>query len=461
MAAIDFPDPAVTNPFTDPNDKIWDHDGEGWRPRVNSDGGGTMLHAELTDVSPDQHHAEIHSLFTHDDVADVVPDDGERLTYNAETLLWEPRRSTSALGIVAFNYRWTSPVSTIPSPGRLSTDNADPTLVTVIYVSRYSDGDGNPDQSLYFENMGAGNWFNIAARTDSTQKNSYDLIASPTLVGDVWNVPVTFYEQGGAVFGDNDRLLAVIRYTQAPAVATTTPTGFKNVLLNGDFRVNQRGFDGNWVGTNPLDYGYDGWFYGSDALINQEIEDMNLINGATYTLAWSGGGTGFIYDGDLSTIVTGATGIFGSVTVGANPIRVSVPTTATNIQLERGSVQTDFEVRNIQQELLMCQRLARSFSNTDTNISPIISTGGYAIDTGSVMFMIPIVEMRYANIALEYSGTFLIVGSDGSHLIDAITIVETTASMIKLQATTAQPVTLGQCYALGGQGACDFLLVSN
>jgi hypothetical protein len=163
------------------------------------------------------------------DLVTSLPGDGERLAWDETAAMWVPRRSTSALGIVAFNYRWEAPISTAPPAGRASSDNADPTLVTMLYVNKFGDGAGGPDNSLYFENAGAGDWMNLAERDDSTNYKSFDLIGAPILVGDIWEIPVVWFDSGGVVFTQNDRLALFIKYTSA---GVTDHTELVNIGTN-------------------------------------------------------------------------------------------------------------------------------------------------------------------------------------------------------------------------------------
>ena len=151
-----------------------------------------------------------------DDLSDVnaaLPDDGERLAWDDIAQQWVPRRSTSALGIVAFAYRWNTPVDATPSAGRLSTNNADPTLVTEIYINE-TDDSGN-DNSIYFENIGEGDWFNVIDRTDDTNTNQYDVLGVPVLAAGVYTIPVVYFTSAGANFGNNQQVAVFVRYTSS------------------------------------------------------------------------------------------------------------------------------------------------------------------------------------------------------------------------------------------------------
>lgn len=150
--------------------------------------------------------------------------------------------------------------------------------------------------------------------------------------------------------------------TTIPDATGAVNTGFKNVIINGDFRINQRGFDGVW--DNPAmpqtSYGYDRWGKLSSGdnppQFKQSIEDENLIDGETYTLSWEGGGNAVIKDGNASLVAIGPSPLKGTITFGSNRCSVEMAGGQYNVQFERGTIATNFEVRNIQQELAMCQR---------------------------------------------------------------------------------------------------------
>lgn len=113
----------------------------------------------------------------------------------------------------------------------------------------------------------------------------------------------------------------------------------RNILINGEVtRINQRGFDGNWGSLAVGAYGYDRWKKQSTTDMSQVIEAGNFIPGEKYRLS----GVGVT----AATLTAPASGNWA----------ITVPQSARKIQLELGEVATPFEVRNIQQELAMCQR---------------------------------------------------------------------------------------------------------
>lgn len=121
--------------------------------------------------------------------------------------------------------------------------------------------------------------------------------------------------------------------------------GRKNLLINGDFSVNQRaGTRTPGVGV----YGFDRW-QGHASGLEQIVEGLGISAGAI-TLSWSGGGTGSI-DGGGAT----ASPVSGTATAATN-ISVVVPDDATNVQLEFGDQATDFEYVHPSDQLARCER---------------------------------------------------------------------------------------------------------
>ena len=125
-------------------------------------------------------------------------------------------------------------------------------------------------------------------------------------------------------------------------------TELKNILINGDFRINQRNFDGNWIGISTNgNYGYDRWhrWYGN---IRQVIEAGNFKPSTTYTIS-----------GDNVTTAQLTSPASGHWTI-------TVPNNANNVQLEEGSVATPFEQRPLGLEYTLCQRYYIKYMRGDT-----------------------------------------------------------------------------------------------
>ncbi len=129
---------------------------------------------------------------------------------------------------------------------------------------------------------------------------------------------------------------------EAPSITiggdNLSPHSFKNILINGDMRVNQRGFNGNWGTLGNFNYGYDRWSI-QDGLIYQRVEEGNYKPNTTYTLS-----------GNNVTTAQRNSPASGNWLIGL------IPNTATNIQLEEGNVATSFEKRPIALEVELCQR---------------------------------------------------------------------------------------------------------
>ena len=170
--------------------------------------------------------------------------------------------------------------------------------------------------------------------------------------------------------------------------------GYKNVLINGDGRVNQRNFDGNWIGASIGEYGYDRWYKADASNKGQVIEAGNFKPNTVYTVSGVGVTT--------SQIVSPASGNW----------TVTVPFTATKVQLEKGSVATDFEIRDFSAELLLCQRYYQSSFNHGVTpaaqVDPFIYEPGWCYGTlgdakgAAQQFIVP---MRIVPSVTIYRGT--------------------------------------------------------
>jgi hypothetical protein len=184
-----------------------------------------------------------------------------------------------------------------------------------------------------------------------------------------------------------------------PALATNQ-FGFRNKIINGDFRINQRGYTS---GSNLASgaYGFDRWksnytnttltftsapqgqivTINSGGGLQQVVERANMPAG-TYVLSWTGTATGRVYN-------TGAT----APSYAASPILVTIDGTANveveftasggtrtlqNVQLEAGSVPSAFEYRPIGTELALCQRYYQQVTTYNTGV----------IYSGSVNYLI-------------------------------------------------------------------------
>jgi hypothetical protein len=112
--------------------------------------------------------------------------------------------------------------------------------------------------------------------------------------------------------------------------------GTRNVLINGDLRINQRGVN---ISAAPVGtYGPDRWKRTTGGM-TQIVSAENYQPSTLYTLSGTGVTT--------RQITSPASGDWTIP---------DVPITAKNIQLEPGPVATPFEYRSGAIELMMCQR---------------------------------------------------------------------------------------------------------
>ena len=146
------------------------------------------------------------------------------------------------------------------------------------------------------------------------------------------------------------------------------PIGTKNVIINGNFGINQRGVSGT-VTLAAGAYGHDRWKAGASGCtytfattnnvttltisagsLIQVIEGLNLYSG-TYTLSWTGTAQGKIGAGSYA-----GSGVTGAAVGGTN-LNIEFNTgTVSLVQFEQGSVATPFERRPYGTELALCQR---------------------------------------------------------------------------------------------------------
>jgi hypothetical protein len=187
-----------------------------------------------------------------------------------------------------------------------------------------------------------------------------------------------------------------------PALATNQ-FGFRNKIINGDFRINQRGYT-SASNLASGSYGFDRWkstftnttltftsapqgqmvTINSGGSVKQVIERENMPAG-TYVLSWTGTATGRVYN-------TGAT----PPSYAASPILVTLDGTANveveftasggtrtlqNVQLEPGNVASAFERRPIGTELALCYRYYETGASFKMGgygaTSPILDTRNY------------------------------------------------------------------------------------
>lgn len=182
-------------------------------------------------------------------------------------------------------------------------------------------------------------------------------------------------------------------------------SGFRNQLINGSFRVNQRAYASGGVLASGV-YGFDRWKAttasstltfttapnGQPVTINsggsfaQVIERANVPAG-TYILSWTGTATGRAYNSGAAAGAYAASPVVVTVDGTADLVveftAVGAAQTLGNAQFEAGvstSGATAFERRPIGGELALCQRYYQRIVGTNALIGPglaISATAAY------------------------------------------------------------------------------------
>jgi hypothetical protein len=186
-------------------------------------------------------------------------------------------------------------------------------------------------------------------------------------------------------------------------------SGFKNIIINGGFTVNQRGY-ASAATLAAGAYGHDRWKAGAgggdysftqlasnttitiaaNKTLIQVIEDKNVFR-TTYTLSWTG-------TAQARYAVNSAT---PAGAYAASPIVITGQTVGTtmsvefnagtlgNVDLEPGSIATAFPYRSYSQELALCQRYYQKYVS--------FFVDGYNAATGNIFSTIVYpVQMRAA-----------------------------------------------------------------
>lgn len=189
--------------------------------------------------------------------------------------------------------------------------------------------------------------------------------------------------------------------------------GFRNVLINGDFRINQRGYT-SASNLASGSYGFDRWkstftnttltftsapqgqivTINSGGSIKQIVERENITAG-TFVLSWTGTATGRVYNTGATPPAYAASPITVTLDGLAN---VEVEFTASGgtqtlwkPQLEQNRQPTPFEQRPIGIELELCQRYYRTFVGGFVGYSSNGIYEGNCINFGSPMRATPTV----------------------------------------------------------------------
>ena len=226
-----------------------------------------------------------------------------------------------------------------------------------------------------------------------------------------------------------------------PALATNQ-FGFRNKIINGDFRINQRGYTSASNLASGA-YGFDRWkstftnttltftsapqgqmvTINSGGSVEQIIERENMPAG-TYVLSWTGTATGRVYN-------TGAT----PPSYAASPILVTIDGTANveveftasggtktlqNVQLEAGNVASAFERRPIGTELALCQRYYEAVNITGNNYMHVALGNAMSATNFRAVFIFKVEKRIPPTPIISSPGDFIIDWSTGGITCTAI-----------------------------------------
>lgn len=202
-----------------------------------------------------------------------------------------------------------------------------------------------------------------------------------------------------------------------------------NILINGDFRVNQRGFTSGGS-IYPSAWAADRWVFSGDGstataaftgavgsrtatltrgngtltLAYNRIEARDLPPG-DYTVSWSGDmlGRAFPVGGSLPAAKTSPFTFTANGTSDYEIRFVSTAASATlaNVKVERGAVATPFTPRPYAEELVLCRRYLQVFAGDTFG-----QYAGHYVTSASIHAVMPLMTpMRVAPTVTVTNGT--------------------------------------------------------
>ena len=174
----------------------------------------------------------------------------------------------------------------------------------------------------------------------------------------------------GTVAGDSVRYEQIQALDAVASINGSCISGFRNVVINGNFGINQRGVSGSVV-LAAGGYGHDRWKAGAGGCtytfatslnvttltitagtLMQVVEGLNLQSG-TYKLSFSGTATARI---DAGAYGASGASVTGTAVGGTNQTVEFGTGTVSKVQYEYGTVATLLEKRPYSLELALCQR---------------------------------------------------------------------------------------------------------
>lgn len=248
------------------------------------------------------------------------------------------------------------------------------------------------------------------AQTFSTKYADGQLVEYSAFAGGQWETGLGTYVVSGnkitrptVALDNSSNTTAKISFTASPIVIASAPAALislisgANLLIDGDFRINQRGYvSGATLAAGA--YGHDRWKAGSSGgdysftqlaspttitiaankSVIQVVENKNVVGGS-YTLSWTGTATARVGvntatpSGNFAAspiTVTGQTAgttmsveFTGANAAGGSSLATNTGTLGT-VKLGTGSIPTPFVPDDYAEAWLKCQRYFQKYTTT-------------------------------------------------------------------------------------------------
>jgi hypothetical protein len=182
-----------------------------------------------------------------------------------------------------------------------------------------------------------------------------------------------------------------IKWTFAPQDEVVVDTASDNLIINGNFAVNQRGRVSSAALASGA-YGHDRWKAGQTAcpysfMVGQlpdttisiptgagsllQVIEGGMIEAGVYVLSWEGDATGRVYQGAASGLYAPSPIVTPALPGGVNTIvefNRGANGTLTKVKFERGLVPTPFNRTSLARNLTDCQRYYQAINGYVTGL---------------------------------------------------------------------------------------------